>query len=238
MKKQIITTVAIFIIASMNFVQAQSLDDILKKHFKAVGQDKLATAKTFYLKAELSQMGMVLPMEMRMKRPDKFRVEMEMQGQKMIQAYDGVNGWMVAPWISPDPQVLEGEQLKEAMKQADLEGELYKYKEKGHTVEFVGKVSVDGKETYKIKLTNKDGSIKNYFIDAGTDLIVKVKTKISAQGQDIDIEQNLSDYKDFDGVKMATKMVSTTPMGDVSISIVEFKVNESFDEAIFKQPGK
>ncbi|MCK5730408.1 MAG: hypothetical protein KAH68_05005 [Draconibacterium sp.] len=238
MKKQIITTLAIFIIASMNFVQAQTLDNILEKHFKTVGQDKLANAKTYYLKAELSQMGMVLPMEMRMKRPDKFRVEMEMQGQKMIQAYDGVNGWMVAPWISPEPQVLEGSQLNEAMKQADLEGELYKFKEKGHAVEFVGKVSIDGKETYKIKLTNKDGSIKDYFIDASTDLIVKVKTKLSAQGQEVDIEQNLSEYKDFDGFKMATKMLSTTPMGDVSLTIVEFKLNESFDEAMFKQPGK
>jgi len=54
MKKLVITTLAILIIASMNFVQAQSLDDVLKKHFKAVGQDKLVAAKTYYMKAKLS----------------------------------------------------------------------------------------------------------------------------------------------------------------------------------------
>ncbi len=238
MKKLIITTLAILIIASMNFVQAQSLDDVLKKHFKAVGQDKLVAAKTFYMKAKLSQMGMELPMEMRMKRPNKFKVEMEMQGQKMIQAFDGEKGWMIAPWISPDPQVLEGDQLKQAMEQADFEGELYNYKEKGHTVDYVGKVNADGKEAYKIKLTAKDGSIKNYFIDAGTNLIFKVKAKVSAGGQEIEVDQLLTDYKDFDGIKMATKMESKTPMGNVSITVIDFKINENFDDAVFAQPAK
>ena len=238
MKKSIITTLAILIIASMNFVQAQSLDDVLKKHFKAVGQDKLVAAKTYFMKAKINQMGMELPMEMKMKRPNKFRVEMEMQGQKMIQAFDGEKGWMIAPWLSPDPQVLEGDQLKQAMEQADFEGELYNYEEKGHSVDFVGKVNADGKEAYKIKLTAKDGSIKNYFIDAGTNLIIKVKAKISAAGQEVEVEQKLSDYKDFDGVLMATKMKSATPMGNVSIIVEEFNVNQKFDDAIFMQPAK
>ncbi len=235
MKKLIITTLAILIIVSMNFVQAQSLDDVLKKHFKAVGQDKLVAAKTYYMKAKLSQMGMDLPMEMKMKRPNKFRVEMEMQGQKMIQAFDGEKGWMIAPWISPDPQVLEGDQLKQAMEQADFEGELYNYKQKGSSVDFVGKVNADGKEAYKIKLTSKDGSVKNYFIDAKTNLIFKVKAKISAGGQEIEVDQLLSDYKDFDGIKMATKMESKTPMGNVSITVIEFKINEKFDDSVFGQ---
>jgi len=190
------------------------------------------------MKAKLSQMGMDLPMEMKMKKPNKFLVEMEMQGQKMIQAYDGEKGWMIAPWISPDPQVLEGDQLKQATEQADFEGELYNYTQKGHTVDFVGKVNADGKEAYKLKLTSKDGSVKNYFIDAKTNLIFKVKAKIEAQGQEIEVDQLLSDYKDFDGIKMATKMVSKTPMGNVSITVIDFKINEKFDDAVFAQPAK
>ena len=238
MRKSIITTLAIVLIASMNFVNAQSVDDVLKKHFKAVGQDELVSAKSYYMKAKLSQMGQELPMEMKMKQPNKFRVEMEMMGQKMIQAFDGEKGWMIAPWISPDPQPLEGDQLKQATQQVDFEGELYNYKQKGSTAEFVGKVNADGKEAYKIKLTTKGGDVKNYFIDAGTNLILKVKAKISAGGQEIDVVQKFSDYKNFDGITMASKMESATPMGNVSVIVVEFKINENFDDAIFKQPAK
>ncbi|NOR73560.1 MAG: hypothetical protein GQ525_00215 [Draconibacterium sp.] len=238
MKKSIAILLLFLFVASINIAQAQSLDDVLKKHFKAVGQEKLVAAQTFYMKAKISQMGMELPMEMRMERPNKFIVETEMQGQKMIQAFDGEKGWMIAPWISTEPQELAGEQLKQAMEQADFEGELYNYEAKGHSVDFVGKVNVDGKEAYRIKLTAKDGSIKNYFIDAETDLIFKVKAKVSAMGQEVEVEQKMSDYKDFGGVIMATKMESITALGNVSIIIEEFQVNQKFDEAIFKQPVK
>ena len=238
MKKLTVTLLLVLIATFVNVASAQSLNDILEKHFKVVGQDKLVAAQTYFMKAKISQMGMDLPMEMKMKRPDKFRLEMEMQGQKMIQAYDGEKGWMIAPWLSPDPQDLAGDQLKQAMDQAGFEGELYDYEKKGHSADFVGKVNVDGKEAYRIKLTAKDGSIKNYFIDAGTYLITKVKAKISAMGQEVEVVQKMSDYKDFDGMKMATKMESVTPMGNMSIIIEKFKVDQEFDDAIFVRPAK
>jgi len=238
MRKLIVITLVFVLVSGINVAKAQSLEDVLNKHFKAVGQDKLVAAQTFFLKAKISQMGMELPMEMRMERPNKFRVETDMQGQKMIQAYDGEKGWMIAPWISTEPQELAGEQLKQAMGQADFEGELYNYEAKGHTVDFVGKVNADGIEAYKIKLTTEDGSIKSYFIDAKTNLILKVKAKVSANGQEVEVEQKMSDYKDFGGIFMATKMESITPMGNMSIMIEEFKVNQKFEDAIFERPAK
>ncbi|NQU55413.1 MAG: hypothetical protein HQ522_23090 [Bacteroidetes bacterium] len=238
MKKSICTLLLILIVASVNVIRAQSLETILEKHFQAVGQDKIVGAGTFFMKAKISQMGMEFPMEMKMKRPDKFRLEMEMQGQKMIQAYDGEKGWMIAPWLSPDPQELVGDQLKQAMNQANFEGELYDYKKKGHAMEFAGKVNLEGKEAYRIKLSAKDGSIENYFIDAETYLISKVKSKVSAMGQEVAVEKKMSDYKDFNGVFMATKMESVTPMGNMNIIIEEFKIDQKFDDAIFVQPVK
>ncbi len=110
MKKLIVTTLALFILGLTGFVQAQSLDDVLAKYIKATGLETLANASSFQITAKISQMGMELPMIMKIKKPNKFRMEMEMQGQKMIQAYDGEKGWMIAPWVSPDPQDLSGTQ--------------------------------------------------------------------------------------------------------------------------------
>ena len=67
MKKSIFTTLALIIAAFFTVVQAQTLDEILNKHFKAVGQEKLMEAKSIYIKAKLSQMGMEMPMEMEAK---------------------------------------------------------------------------------------------------------------------------------------------------------------------------
>ena len=52
----------------------------------------------------------------------------------------------------------------------------------------------------------------DYFIDANTYLINKVKAKVSAQGQSVDIEQIMSDYKSVDGITMAMKIESKSPM--------------------------
>jgi hypothetical protein len=237
MKKSVITVFAI-IIALVNVAKAQTLSEVLDKHFKAVGQEKMMAVNSFYIQAKVSQMGMEMPMEMKIKKPDMFLVTIEMQGQKMIQAFDGQKGWMIAPWVSADPQELSGEQLTQAKQQANMEGELYNYEKKGSTAELMGKVNVEGKEAYRIKLTTSDGNSKDYFIDAQTFYVTKVKTKVSAQGQTVDVEQIMSDNKTIDGIIMPMKIESKSPMGTAFILMEEVKFNEKFDDAIFKQPAK
>ncbi len=238
MKKSTFTVLAILIAAVFTLAQAQTVDEIFDKHFKAVGQEKLMDAKSISMKGKISQMGMEMKMEMKMKKSGEFMVTVEMQGQKMIQAFDGEKGWMIAPWMSADPMELTGEQLEQAKSQANLEGELYDYQKKGSTAEFKGKVNLDGKDVYRIKLTTDDGNEKDYFIDATSYYVTKVKSTISAQGQTVDIEQIMSDYKTIGGVTMAMKIESKSPMGSTSILMEEVNFNESFDPSIFKQPGK
>lgn len=238
MKKLGFAIVAIIVIAFANVAQAQSVNEVLEKHFKAVGQEKLVAINSFYIKAKVSQMGMELPMEMKIKKPDMFITNIDVQGQKMVQAFDGEKGWMIIPMMSPDPQVLAGDQLAQASEQANMEGELYNYEKKGSTAEMGGKVNVEGKDMYRIKLTDKNGNLKDYFIDANTYLVSRVKAKVSAQGQTVDVEQIMGDYKTIDGITIAMKIESKSPMGTAVITMEEVKFNEKFDDAIFKQPAK
>jgi len=236
MKKSISTLLAILFIALTGQINAQNLDEVLDKHFKTVGQEKLLEKQSYSVKATIQQMGMELPMVMKMKRPNKFRVEMEMQGQKMIQAYDGAKGWMIAPWMSPEPQDLSGPELDQAMDQANIDGELYNYKDKGSTATLLGKVNVDGSPMFNIKLTDKDGNVKNYFIDAESYLVRKVKAKVNAQGQEVEVEQSLSDYKNIEGILMPMKIESKMPMGSANVVFESIVFGENFDDSIFTRP--
>ena len=238
MKKMLFTTLATVVFALANVANAQSLKEVLDMNFKAVGQEKLVAANSYYVKAKMSQMGMEVPMEMKVKKPLMFVVTIEFQGQKLITAFDGENGWMINPMAGPEPKDLSGDELSQARQQADIEGELYNYEAKGHSAELLGKVNLDGKEMYRIKLTTKDGTSKDYFIDTKTNLISKVKSKVTAQGQTVDVEQIMSDYKTIDGVTMAMKIEQKTPMGIGTIFMEEFKMNESYDDSIFKKPTK
>ena len=234
MKKTFIF-LSVLLISFANVSVAQSLEEVLDKHYKAVGQEKLASIESFYIKAKLSQMGMDLPMEMKIKKPEKFIISVDFQGQKMVQAYDGEKGWMIIPMMSPDPQELKGDDLQQVKQQVNLEGELYKYKAKGSSADLSGKVNIDGKDYFRIKLTTKDQSVKNYFIDPETYLVARVKSKVTVKGQTVDVEQVMSDYIAIDGITMAKKIETISPMAS-TILMEEIKFNEKFDDSIFKQP--
>ncbi|WP_340112174.1 LolA family protein [Maribellus mangrovi] len=218
--------------------QAQTLDEVLEKHYKAAGQDKIAAVKTFYVKAKLSMMGMEMPMTMQMKKPNKFRIDTEAMGQKIVQGYDGENGWMINPMVGGGVTDLKGAELKQAMNQADLEGELYNYKEKGHSAELIGKVNADGEEAYRIKFTNADGTVKDYYIDANSYLISKVKAKVEQMGQSMNIETKITEYKDINGIKIGSKMEIETPMGTQSMVMEEIKLDEAIDDTVFARPAE
>jgi hypothetical protein len=238
MKKSIFTLAVFILLSTISFLQAQNLSEILDKHYKAVGQDKLNNTETYTVKAKVSQMDMDISIIMKMKKPNKFRMDADVMGQQMVQAYDGQKGWMIAPWISNDPQELAGAELQQAMDQTDMEGELYNYAQKGHKVELVGKENVDGKETFNLKVTSKNGSVKNYFIDAGSYLISQVKAKVIQMGEEMNVTQKSTEYKDFNGVKVATKIISETPMGNSEVIIEEVKFGEPVDDSIFVRPSK
>lgn len=237
MKKTILflTAALLFLVSGTN---AQTLDEVLNKHFKAIGQEKLAAVKSYSIKAKVSQMGMEFPMEMKMKRPDKFRMDMDIQGQEMVQAFDGEKGWMIVPGMGSGPQDLTGDQLKQARLQIDIDGELYQYEKKGLTVDLVGKVKDGDKEAFYVKVTDEKGDVKNYFIDAEKFVINKVKAKVSAMGQTLEVEQRFMDYKNVDGILMATKIESDSPMGTATILMNEIKFNVDIDDSAFIKPTK
>jgi len=188
--------------------------------------------------ATVMQMGMELPVVIKYKRPNKFRTEVNIQGQSIVQAFDGTDGWQIIPMVSPDPTDLVGEQLKQAAEQADIDGQLWNYKEKGSTVELTGKEDMEGTEVYHIKLTTKDGDVQNYYIDAETYLLLKVKSTLNIQGQEIEAENIMGNYRNFDGIVMPMSIESKA-MGQSSqivINTVDFNV--TLEDSVFTRPVK
>lgn len=235
MKNIVIILFTIFATAG-NFIQAQSLDAIISRHIQAVGQDKVQAVKSYSIEAEINQMGNEIPMTMKMKSPDKFRMELEVQGQKMIQAFDGKHGWMIAPWISQEPQELTGQQLDQAKDQANINDPFYNYKERGYKAELVGKDTLDGKDVFNIRLVDSNGEAQSYYLDPETYYIRSEKRMVNSNGTNVEVEMKLSDYKVFNGIAMATSIESNTSMGSMTVKIKKVEFDTPLDDSIFEQP--
>lgn len=240
MKKLFFTLTGFVLMSVLFFAQAQDLDKILKNHYDAVGQEKLSNLKSLTFSGKILQGGMELPFNMYTSRPLKFRMDITVQGQKIVQAFDGEIGWYINPMMGTmDPQDMSPDQIKDMKKQADMDGDLYNYEKKGSTLELIGTEDFEGTEVYKLKLTDKEGDITYYFMDSETFVIIKTTAKRMVQGTEVESESLLSNYQMIDGVAFPFS-ISTGANGQMMVEIemdnVDF--NSKFEDAFFAKPGK
>jgi outer membrane lipoprotein-sorting protein len=201
MRKTFLCTLVAGLVAAA--VSAQTVDELIAKNLEARGgKAKIKAVQSVRMTGKmLLGQGMEAPFTLEMVRPKKVRMEFTFQGMTGIQAYDGKNGWMVMPFMGKkEPEPIAGDDLKEMDDQADFEGPLVDYKDKGHQVELVGKADVEGTPAYKLKVTKKNGDVQFIYLDAEQYLELKAEGKQKVRGQEVEGETTLGDYKEVNGL--------------------------------------
>lgn len=220
---------------------AQTVDEILAKHYDAIGLDKLKKVQTMRVHGKMIVgPGMEAVLVMDRKRPGQSRMEFTIQGMTGVQAFDGENGWSLMPFMGKkDPEPMSAEDAKEMQDDADFDGGLVDWKAKGHTVEFLGKESVEGAETYKLKLTKKSGQVQTFYLDTETGLILKQAGKRKVRGTEIEGETVLGDYKDVDGMLMPFSLeqgAKDSPQKQ-KMTFEKYELNVPLEDGRFKMPA-
>jgi hypothetical protein len=191
-----------------------------------------------------------LPFVMEMQRPRKVRFELQFKGQTAVQVFDGANGWKLRPYLNRlEVEPFTSEEMKKASLQAELDGPLVDYQAKGTAVELEGMEKVEGNDTYKLRLTTKDGNVTHAWIDAHTFLEAKIEGQPRRlDGVDHQVEVYYRDYRTVSGLQvpfvLETKVlpVSTTskvkelPIPTEKIIIDKVAVNPGFDASLFTKP--
>jgi hypothetical protein len=193
-----------------------------------------------------------LPFVMDLKRGGKMRLELQFNGDTAVQVYDGTNGWKLRPFLNR--RVVEPftqEEAKLASMKTDLDGPLVDYAAKGSKVELTGMEKVDGRDTYKVKLTTKNGISTDVWLDAQTFL----ETKMSGQPRRLDgiyhpVEIYFRDYRPVNGIQIpfvletrilpasqGTQRSIGVPFPSEVTTIEKATVNPNFEEALFSKPG-
>lgn len=219
--------------------QAQSLDDIIKNHFAAIGQDNLLKVNSQKLTGKMVQGGIEIPFIQMAKRPDKVRVEGTFQGLTFIQTFDGKDGWSLNPFAGvTDPQPMTEDDLKGMHYQADMDGMLWNWKEKGYTVTFDGKEDMEGTSCYKIKLVTNLEDTFTYYIDSDSYLMLRSNSKMKMMGNEVESDTYFSNYSMTEGMAVPGKIetrVNGQTMGSLVVEKVE--LNPELSDALFGKPG-
>lgn len=220
--------------------QEMSLDSILVKYYQASGFEAMKDWKTLTMTGKTTAQGLEFPLTIIMKRPGKMRTEVELQGNKMLSAIDGDAGWSVNPWAgSTDPQDMTADEVKAMKDQTDFEGPLYKWKEKGHKLELIGKEDIEGSSVYKIKVTKANGNTETYFIDSEIFIPIKVSSITKFQGNETESETNPGNYKAVNGAMLPFSLENKYKGQTVSNLVIEkYEVDKEVDDNLFLKPVK
>ena len=241
--RRTVFVVLVALVASVLPASAQSLNEILDRHFAAIGgKEKLASVQSMKMTGRQQMGPQEVPFTIYWKRPDKVRMEVTIQGMTGVQAYDGKTAWMVMPFMGKnDPEAMTGDDLKSIQNQADMiEGPLFNWKEKGNEVELMGKETVEGTESWKIKVTRKSGDVSYLFLDTDSLLQIKSEAKIKRGDQEIEIEGSLGDYKPVDGILLPHSVEQKpkgAPVGSM-ITVDAIETNLTVDDTLFAMPQK
>lgn len=219
-----------------------SADQIVQKHVIALGgADKLTAIQNVTMTGTASLMDGQLqaPVTIRAKRPMSMRMDMSVQGQTFVQAFDGKTAWMINPFMgSPEPKKSSQEDTQNARDDADFnDGSLVDYKNKGNAVELAGKEDVDGSPAYKLKVTKKSGSIENVYLDAKTFLPVKSAGTRKQQDHEIAYESFPGNFKLVNGVMMPFSLnQKMNGRSILELTVEKVEVNTPMDGSIFQMP--
>ena len=222
--------------------QAQTVDEIVAKHYEAMGGlEKLKALNTMRVTGSMTMgPGMEAPITMERKRPDKRRIEFVVQGMTGVRAFDGEKAWSLMPFMGKkDPELDSEEDSKNEKDDADFDGALVDWKAKGHAVEMVGKEPVEGADAFKLKITKKNGNIEYMYLDTETYLLVKTEGKVKRRGTEIEGEMTLSDYKDVNGYMLPFSMeqgAKGMPQRQ-KMTFTKIEVNVPLEDNRFQMPG-
>jgi photosystem II stability/assembly factor-like uncharacterized protein len=183
--------------------RAQTADEIVAKYVTAIGgMDELRAVKTLRRTGKsLAGMGFELRLLQENRRPNRVRQEMSMQGLTGVLAYDGRQGWKIEPWGGKkDAEPLGEDELKAILEDADFDGPLVDYREKGNRVEYVGVEPVEGTDAWKLKVTLKTGDVRLFYIDTDYHVPLKIESKRLVRSAEREFETTLGDYKRVGGV--------------------------------------
>ena len=227
---------------------SQSVDEIIDNYFENTGGiDQWRKLKGVKMLAKLSQQGMEIPIEIIQMQGGKQMQIINFQGQSIkAQVFDGEVSWGIN-MMSQKPEKSDQETTDNLkLDNNDFPDSFMDYKSKGYIAELIGKETVDGTETFKVKLTKepktidgkKEDDITFYFFDTENYVPIAIQTEIKeGPGKGMIMEITMSDYQEVEGLYFPfsqTQGIKDQP--SIPLIIDSIELNPTIDENEFKFP--
>jgi len=183
--------------------------EVVEKYVQAIGGHAAAARFTArHVTAEMSMpaMGMTMTMETWTARPNRAFSKMEMSGMAITSGFDGTTAWVNSPMSGP--KILDGPEFKQAFDNANFDNNV-DFARVFPTMETIGERTVDGHACWNVRMVSANGTEVQNCFDKETGLLVGSISHQHSQMGEVTADIVMSDYKEFDGLKLPTRMTMT-----------------------------
>ena len=217
---------------------SQTAKEILDKWIEAQGGAKALEAvkdTTIIGSIQLVSMGINGTATMYQKEPNMMRLDIEVMGMVITQAYDGEIAWMIDPQTGASTQMPESASL-EFKRQALGNAALLNPEKYGIKYDFKGKEKLEDKEYLVLEQTTEDGHKTTIYLDPTTYLTYKAKgTALGQAGVEVMAETITTDYKKVDGLLVSHSMTQYQDSQEfMRMTVTKVTFNSNLEDSFFK----
>ncbi len=192
---------AIVSVLTASAAAAQTVDEIVARHIATRGgYDKLKAIQTIEITRTVAAQFSDVKVVISRKRPQLYRVDQMTQAG--VASARGVNAdaaWDTAQGRTTIRSAALAAESREL--DADFDGWLVDWREKGHTVSLEGKETLPGGEAYKLKVTTRSGAVRYVFLDTTTFLDRRHMGVLNlTQERQMNVVIDFSGWRSVDGV--------------------------------------
>lgn len=241
MKKwTILCVMALFLLANLNTpASAQSAKDILAKMIDAQGgKANLAKIKdtTMSGSMDMVSMGISGSITFYQKEPNMVRMDMELMGMVITQAYDGEIAWGLDP-TTGSVQEMPEDQANDTKRMALGNDALLNPEKYGISYTYKGKETLEGQDYFLLEQAFEDGYTSTLYVDAKTYLVFKTKSRGPNQmGVEVDQEVFTTDYRKVNGIMVAHEMrILQEGEEYLTITFTDVAFNTGLEDSFFKK---
>lgn len=196
--------------------------EIIDAYVEAIGGEELVRSfesrratGTFEVRGQ----GVTGTVEIRSAAPNRLAIELLYEGVGAVRTgFDGEVGWSIDPITGP--RVLRGQELDQLRDDADFYGDLHD-PEKYVAVETLAREEFGGHDTWKVRLERPSGRVYFEYFDVETGLMVGNEGEQASMMGTLDVVSVLGDYREFDGLRIATRVTQDFGMGQTAVTVLD-----------------
>ncbi len=213
------------------------VDDVIARHVQAHGGlEHWKAVKSIKLSGNFTGFSITKPFTMVRTSEGKLRFDHTWGGKDVIIGSTPEKSWWINHMLGKIPVDAPDWALPQIREWADLVSPFFDWRERGYSVQYLGRTELDGQWLLALKLTREAGRVETWYLDPQSYLAVARVSQGSDFGDPMPQTTFFDDFREVNGLKIPFVEETTFGTRHRLLEVSKVELNLPVDESLFLKP--